>query len=141
MRTTRTSVVGTLLLLALLLPKQTWARTQTILGSVTILNATFSAPASDLVGIAVIHSPGFAKSTTQPLPPLTAPFFVDVDKDDTTGKVVNSRAETTLILTNTGGATTIGLIVRDAVGSQFGQNSVTLAGFGTVTIDISALLP
>lgn|SRR5574341_1137439 len=141
MRTKHSTWLAAFLLLALFLPTGASAATQTIVGSVTVTNADFTAPPTDLVGVAIIHNPGFEKTSSQQLPPFTAPIFLDVDTNDTTGDVVHSRFETTLMLTNTGGAKTIGLIIRGAEGNQLAQETVNLGGFATVLINLSTLLP
>ncbi len=138
MRTRCTALMGLLVLLGLLLPTRVSARTVTVLGSATISGSASSA----LVGVAVAHNPGFEKTVTVPIPPLTMPVFVDVDKHDITSQVVTSRFDTTLVLTNTGSAGAIVVTVFDTTGTTLAtSSSVTIAAKGTVTIDISSLLP
>jgi len=141
MRTKPSMWLIAFLLLALFLPTGASAATQTIVGSVTVTNGTFTDPPTDLVGVAIIHNPGFEKTSSQQLPPFTAPIFLDVDKSDTTGDVLNSRFDTTLLLTNTGGAKTIGLTIRGAQGNQLAQTTVDLGALATVLINLSSLLP
>jgi len=64
-----------------------------------------------------------------------------VDTNDTNGDVLNSRFETTLMLTNTGGPKTIGLTILGAGGNQLAQTTVNLGGLATVLINLSAPLP
>lgn len=141
MRTKPSICLAAFLLLALLLPTGALAATHTILGSVTVTNGTFTAPPTDLVGVAIIHNPGFVKTSSQQLPPYTAPIFLDVDTSDATGDVLNSRFETTLLLTNTGAAKTIGLTILGAAGNQLAQTTVNLGALATVLIELSSLLP
>ncbi|HEX9872557.1 MAG TPA: hypothetical protein VGC99_28960 [Candidatus Tectomicrobia bacterium] len=64
-----------------------------------------------------------------------------MDTNDTNGDVLNSRFETTRLLTNTGGPKTVGLTIRGAGGNQLAQTTVNLGGLATVVINLSELLP
>ncbi len=139
MRARPTALLTLFLLTGLLLPQGATARTQTVLGSLTITGASPSA----LVGVVVDHNPGFEKTITVPVPPFTAPVFVDVDKDDMSGQVVNSRFDTTVVLTNTTGMPlSLTLTVLDASGTTtLATKMVSLAAHATTAINVSALLP
>jgi len=67
MRTKRAALLVIPLLLGLLLPKGVSARTITALGSVSITHPDGS-PATELVGVVVIHGPVFLQTITQQLP-------------------------------------------------------------------------
>ncbi len=143
MRTTRTALLAILLLLGLLLPHGASARTQTVLGSVTITGSGGSPLTTELVGIALGHNPGLEHIIALHIPPFTFPIFVDVDKEDMGERVVNSRFEDTLVLTNTTGTSlTIVLTVRDASGMPVGSPTTKpLEAHATVLINLSTLLP
>lgn len=137
MRTRYTALMGLLVLVGLLLPTRVLARTVTVLGSATISGSA----SSTVVGVAVAHNPGFEKTVTVPIPPLTVPVFADVDKDNVTSHVVTSRFDTTLILTNTGAAGSLVVTVFDTAGSTLVISpAMPIAAKGTVTINISDLL-
>ena len=96
MLTRGATLISVVLLVSLLLPQNSSAKTQAVLGSLTITGAG----PTDLVGVEVTHKPGFEKTSSQQLPPFTAPIFLDEDANDTNGDVLNSRFETTLMLTD-----------------------------------------
>ena len=135
----RAALISVVLLVSLLLPQNSSARTQTVLGSLTITGAG----PTDLVGVAVTHNPGFEKTISQQIPPFTVPVFVDADVDDTSGQVVNSRFETTVILTNTtGGTLNLTLMILDASGvNTLATSMVSLPPHATTSIDLSGPLP
>jgi hypothetical protein len=135
----RATLILVALLVSLLLPQNSSAKSQTVLGSLTITGAG----PTDLVGVVVTHNPGFEKTISQQIPPYTVPIFVDADVDDTTGQVVNSRFETTVILTNTTGATlNLTLTIMDAGGTNtLATVPVTLLAHATTAIDLSGPLP
>lgn len=141
MRTKRAALLAIPLLLGLLLPKGASARTITALGSVSITHPD-STPATELVGVVVIHGPVFLQTITQQLPPFTAPVFVDEDRDDRTGHLVFSRFDTTVALTNTTtSAVNVLLTIRDASGAQLAAATRSVGSNATVLINLSALLP
>jgi hypothetical protein len=86
LRTKRTVWLSALLLVGLLLPQEVSGRTRTILGSLTKTAIGGTSPTMELAGVAVAHNPGFEKTVTQQLPPITIPVFVDDGKDDMTGQ-------------------------------------------------------
>ena len=134
------ALLAAFLVLGLLLPQAASARAQTILGSLTITGVS----PTDLVGIAVIHNPGFEKTITQQIPPLTVPVFVDVDKDDSSGGVLTSRFDTLVVLTNTTGNTLINitLTLLDTDGNQLATMTINnLGAHASRTINVSDLLP
>lgn len=139
MRAKPTALLALFLLTGLLLPPGAAARTQTVLGSVTITGAL----PSELVGVVVDHNPGFEKTISLPVPPLTAPVFVDVDKDDMTGQIMNSRFETTVVLTNTTASPlTLTLTILDAGGtSTLATKMISVGPHATALVNISGLLP
>ncbi len=139
MRRHRRVLLAVLVLLVLLLPSGVSARTQTVLGSLTITGAA----STDLVGVAVVHNPGFEKAITQQIPPFTTPVFVDVDKDDMTGQVVISRFDTIVVLTNTtAGTLHLTLTILDASGmTTLATKMISLDPHATTAINLSALLP
>ena len=139
MLTRRATLISVVLLASLLLPQNSSAKTQTVLGSLTITGAG----PTDLVGVVVTHNPGFEKTISQQIPPFTVPIFVDVDTNDTTGDVVHSRFETTVILTNTtGGTLNLTLMILDASGvNTLATSMVNLPPHATTSIDLSGPLP
>jgi len=62
-------LISVVLLVSLLLPQNSSAKTQTVLGSLTITGAG----PTDLVGVVVTHNPGFEKTISQQLPPSRPP--------------------------------------------------------------------
>jgi hypothetical protein len=126
---------------ALLLPQAGWAGSHTALGSLTVTNANGSPlNTGDVVGLALIANPGMEKAVAPQLPPYTVPVFVDVDTDDG-DHVVNSRFDTTVLLTNTTGSPLpVLLTVRDAGGVTLGSKTLTIAAQGTVAVTLSSLL-
>jgi len=128
-----------LLLLGLFLSAEASAKTQTVLGSLRITGAG----PSELVGFVVSHNPGFEKTITQHIPPFIVSVFVDVDKDNGNGQVVNSRFDTTVVLTNTtAGTLNLTLTILDASGTQtLATSNISLAANATTAITLSALLP
>lgn len=128
-----------LLVLGLLLSTEASAKTQTVLGSLKITGAG----PLELVGFALTHNPGFEKTITQQIPPFIVPVFVDVDKDDGNGQVLNSRFDTTVVLTNTTAVTlNLTLTILDASGTQtLATSNISLAANATTAITLSALLP
>ena len=139
MLTRRATLISVVLLVNLLLPQNSSAKTQKVFGSLTITGAG----PTDLVGVAVTHNPGFEKTVSQQIPPFTLPVFVDADVDDNTGQVVNSRFETTVILTNTtGGTLNLTLTILDASGvNTLATSLVSLPPHATTSIDLSGPLP
>jgi len=138
-RATLISVVLVALAAAVLLPQKSSAGTQTVLGSLTITGAG----PTDLVGVVITHNPGFEKTISQQIPPFIVPIFVDGDTDDMTGQVVNSRFETTVILTNTtGGTLNLTLTILDAGGTNtLATSMISLPPHATTAIDLSGPLP
>jgi len=132
--------VRALLAVGLLLPPEALAKTQTVLGSVVITGA---AP-TDLSGVAVIHNPGFEKTTSQQIPPLAFPVFVDVDEDGASGVVLNKRFDTLVMLTNTTGSTlnniTLTLLGADGT-TVLGTKTFNLGPHASTLIFLSDLLP
>lgn len=141
MRTRCTALLVTFFFMGLLLPWGASAKTktETILGSLTITGAT----AAQLVGVVVDHNPGFEKTITLHIPPFTAPIFLDEDKEeDMGGQVVNSRFDTTVVLTNTTtDSLAIMLTVRDASGMVLATTTKTLGANATIMINLSTLVP
>jgi hypothetical protein len=125
----------------LLLPQVGWAGPHTVFGSLTVTNANASPlNAGDVVGLAFIANPGMEKTIAAQLPPYAMPVFVDVDKDND-DHVVNSRFDTTVLLTNTTGSPLpVLLTVRDAGGAALGSQTLTIAAHGTVAVMLSSLL-
>lgn len=99
MLTRRATLISVVLLVNLLLPQNSSAKTQTVPGSLTITGAG----PTDLVGVVVTHNPGFEKTISQQIPPFTVPIFVDGDTDDTTGGTLNL----TLTILDASGTTTL----------------------------------
>jgi hypothetical protein len=126
------------LVLGLLLPAQASASAKTILGSLHITGANLG----ELVGFAVSHNPGFEKNTTQHIPPFILSVFIDVDTDDGTGQVVNSRFDTLVVMTNTtAGTLNLTLTILDASGTQtLATENISLAANATTAIALSSLL-
>jgi hypothetical protein len=126
---------------ALLLPQAGWAGSHTVLGSLNVTNANGSPlTTGDVVGLALIANPGMEKSISPQLPPYTVPVFIDVDTDSG-DHVVNSRFDTTVLLTNTTGSPLpVLLTVRDAGGTTLGSKTLTIAAHGTVAVVLSSLL-
>lgn len=140
MVTKRATLLGILLVLGLLLPLGASAKTQTILGSVMITGVS----PTDIVGVAVIHNPGFEKTITQQIPPLTFPVFVDVDKNDSGGAVLNKRFDTLVMLTNAtaGPLNNIALTLLDASGTTtLASTTISLGAHASVAIFLSEVLP
>ena len=126
---------------ALLLPQAGWAGSHIVLGSLTVTNANGSPlNAGDVVGLALIANPGMEKAIAPQLPPYTVPVFIDVDTDSR-DRVVNSRFDRTVLLTNTTGSSLpVLLTVRDAEGATLGSKTLTIAAQGTVAVMLSSLL-
>ena len=146
MRPTRVVLAVTLVAMLLVLPAGGWAKTKTVLGSVTITKVGAPALTTELVGFAVIANPGLEKAITQQLPPFTLPVFVDGDQDDSggTGKkpFLNRRFDTTLVLTNTSGAElVIRITLREADGDPLGTAETrTIPPNGTIMVLLSDLV-
>ncbi len=135
----RATLLGILLVLGLLLPLGASAKTQTILGSVMITGVS----PTDIVGVAVIHNPGFEKTISQQIPPLTFPVFVDVDEDDVSGAVLNKRFDTVVTLTNAtaGPLDDITLTLLDASGTTaLASTTIDLAANASAAVFLSDLL-
>lgn len=126
---------------ALLLPQAGWAGSKTVLGSLTVTKANGSPlNTGDVVGLALIANPGMEKAIAPQLPPYTVPVFIDVDTDSGS-RVVNSRFDTTVLLTNTTGSPLpVLLTVRDAEGATLGSKTLTIVAQGTVAVVLSSLL-
>ena len=126
---------------ALLLPQVGWAGSHTVLGSLIVTKADGSPlTTGDVVGLALIANPGLEKSMAPQLPPYTVPVFIDVDTDSG-DHVVNSRFDTTVLLTNTTGSPLpVLLTVRDAGGVTLGSQMLTIAAHGTAAVMLSSLL-
>lgn len=126
---------------ALLLPQAGWAGPHTVLGSLTVTNANGSPlNTGDVVGLALIANPGLEKAIAPQLPPYTVPVFIDVDTDSG-DHVVNSRFDTTVLLTNTTESPLqVLLTVRDAGGVTLGSQMLTIAAQGTAAVMLSSLL-
>jgi len=140
MRTRRVALFTALLLLGLLLPLGASASTRTVLGSLMITGVS----PTDLVGVAVIHNPGFEKTITQQVPPLTFPVYVDVDKNDSNGAVQNRRFDTFIMLTNAtaGPLNNIALTLLDASGATtLASTTISLGAHASVAIFLSEVLP
>ncbi|MFN3476666.1 MAG: hypothetical protein ACK4Z6_03815 [Candidatus Methylomirabilales bacterium] len=145
MRTKRATLLSALLLLGLLLPVGASATPLTVIGSLTITKADGTPLTTELVGFAVIANPGFEKTITQQIPPFTVPFFVDVDKEDSSGssgeKILKSRFDTTVVLTNTTpDSLNIKLTLRDDSGALLTTEERTLDANATIVIVLSELL-
>lgn len=145
MRTKGAALLSALLITGLLLPVGVLATPLTVFGSLTITKADGTPLTTELVGFAAIANPGFEKTITQSIPPFTVPFFVDVDKEDSSGssgeKILKSRFDTTLVLTNTtADSLSITLTLRDDSGAPLTTEDRTLDPHATVVIVLSELL-
>lgn len=126
-------------LLAILLPHGAFAKTQTLLGSLTITSAS----PTDRVGVTVLHNPGTDETISQQLLPLTVPVFVDVDKEDSGGRVVNKRFDALVALTNVSSAVLndIKVTLMDASRTtMLASKTISLGPYATALVFASDLL-
>ena len=142
MRRRFVSMLSTLLIIGLLVPTGAWAKRVTAGGSVAIAGA--SGPLTNqLVAVVLNANRGLEKTIAQQLPlpgPIfVAPFFVNEDKD----KPEQGDLVTTLILTNTTGASlSVTLTLYALDGSVLATSAPpALAGHETRVIDLADLLP
>jgi hypothetical protein len=150
MRTRSAILVSVLLVLGLLFPTGSWARRDAVVGSLTITKAGGVALSTELVGLAIITTPGWEKMVGQQIPPFTLPIVLDGERDDDDDGAFSGHSrrgpmytDTNLVLTNTTASPLdLELTVRDGAGAVLLDRApLTLAAHATISTLLSILVP